>query len=687
MTESTLTVTRTGPVFLDSPDAPRKSPFLSGYGPLLALILSCGLFAAGLLISYKLGELRREELIFSLGQRAAVAVENRTNAVTTWLNSQVGLLAPIHEGEVFRLFAAETANRGTDSASASASATEQLRYLQSTFDDILRRAGARSGHLLGPDGTAWLASADAPALSQGQRTAALNALETGTSRLVPARINADGTLTSDLLLPLRPLQALDSGAANRAVAILVVSLPVQPLFARLGTPDRLSHPWEVVRLFQIADNRIQEIDTTAPSPLATIETALDPSTLSYGLRGAVGGTNGSDLVISLGTKIPETPWAVVHESTAAAALAPASNLRTVSVIISFLFSAMVGIILLAFSWRSANSTNQVIADQFRAFAARQSAQKRFQDSVSNAVQELLFATDTKGRLIYVNKAFCEAVAIRPEAANGLPLEAVLEDHGTVAALHRHDEEARAGIGIPAYTIEAQIGDGAPRILTISKTALLNEHGEPAGVVAVARDVTAEREQARRHAKAIKSTVRALSRTVEAADPHLADHAHKLGDMTVLVGRRLDLPEDDIAALEMAANLSQIGKLFVPRDLLTKTERLTQDERQQVEKHVLHALELLSEVDFDLPVLKALSQMNELLDGSGYPFGLSGEAIGHLGRILSVCDVFVARTSKRAYRGSTTAENVLDILEKHPDRYDAAVVATVKTIIAEQAPVH
>lgn len=676
MSESTLDMRKSAtPEFLEQLSAPRKAAFLKGYAPLLAALVTTLLFITGLLVSYKIGEMRRIELIESLGQRASVAIDTRVNAINTWRDSQIGLLAPIHQGEAFRLFAAEQAHAQNASPAQSG---DQLRFLQSTFDDILGRADARSGRLVGPDGTAWLASADAPPLDESLRSAARDALAANTLLLLPAHIDTAGHLVTDLLVPLHPLQALTPDAASKAVAVLIVTLPVDSLFQRLAKPDRLSQPWEAVRLFQTTNSTVQEIVPGAIPPIMTVKATDRPDTLSYGLHTPIGG--GEFQVISLGRGVPGTPWAVVHESDASAALAPATTMRTISVVISFLFSSMVGIILLAVSWRSANGTNQALADQYRAFAARQAAHKRFQDSVNNAVHEMLYATDAKGRLVYVNKAFCEIIGIRAEAANGLPLEAMIEDHATVMALHRHDDDARAGISVPTYTIDAKIDDGPTRCLTISKTALLDEHEVPIGVVTVARDVTVEREQARRHAKAIKSTVHALSRTVEAADPHLADHARKLEQVAVALGHRLDLPEDDLAALEMAANLSQIGKLFVPHDLLTKTARLSEDERRQVEKHVLHALELLSDVDFDVPVLNALGQMNELLDGTGYPFGLKGEAVGHLGRILSVCDVFVARTSKRAYRESTSAENVLDILTKHPDRYDATVVAALQAAV-------
>ncbi len=135
----------------------------------------------------------------------------------------------------------------------------------------------------------------------------------------------------------------------------------------------------------------------------------------------------------------------------------------------------------------------------------------------------------------------------------------------------------------------------------------------------------------------------------------------------------------VATVEIAANLSQIGKLAVPVELLTKPGRLSDAEIEQLQRHVQHAASILRDIDFELPVLEAVTQMYERLDGGGYPNGLSGDQIGLPGLILGACDVFCARLELRIYRGGIAPERALEILEQNDGRYDPQVIAALRKV--------
>ena len=148
-----------------------------------------------------------------------------------------------------------------------------------------------------------------------------------------------------------------------------------------------------------------------------------------------------------------------------------------------------------------------------------------------------------------------------------------------------------------------------------------------------------------------------------------------------VGKQLGCSEEQLSTLELAANLSQIGKLSVRKELLTKPSRLTPDEVEEMEAHVDHAIEFLHGIDFELPVVETIAQMHERLDGKGYPKGLQGDAISLTGRILGACDVFCARLEPRSYRAGLSPDAVLDILEENLTRYDPKVIEALKQVVA------
>ena len=126
------------------------------------------------------------------------------------------------------------------------------------------------------------------------------------------------------------------------------------------------------------------------------------------------------------------------------------------------------------------------------------------------------------------------------------------------------------------------------------------------------------EAQRRQEQATQKTVEALVRAVELTDPYLAGHSRLMGALGAEVAKVLNASKVDIATIETAANLSQIGKLFVDRSLLFKASPLTADEKKAMEQHVVHAEKVLHGIDFGLPIYEAVVQMNECPDGSGYP---------------------------------------------------------------------
>lgn len=126
---------------------------------------------------------------------------------------------------------------------------------------------------------------------------------------------------------------------------------------------------------------------------------------------------------------------------------------------------------------------------------------------------------------------------------------------------------------------------------------------------------------------VTQAVNAFVRAIEAVDAYLRGHSDFTAQLAVLLARQLgrDDPET-LATLRTAAKLSQLGMIQLPKELLTKSGSLTPDERAQLERHVDYAREALAGIDFGLPVLEAMTQMHERLDGSGYPDHLQGENI-------------------------------------------------------------
>jgi HD-GYP domain-containing protein (c-di-GMP phosphodiesterase class II) len=208
---------------------------------------------------------------------------------------------------------------------------------------------------------------------------------------------------------------------------------------------------------------------------------------------------------------------------------------------------------------------------------------------------------------------------------------------------------------------------------ITKVTLKGDHDTPQGIVSVFRDITAMVQAEDRKRQAISQTVEALVKAIEFTDPYLAGHSLLMRDVSSLLADSLNLSPEDKSTVEIASNLSQIGKMFIDKTILTKVDQLSEEEKVLVQKHVDHAAGILRQIDFELPVYEAIYQMNERLDGSGYPNGLHDEEISLQARVLSVANSFCAMIRPRSYRPAMSPEQALENLRSATHSYDLRIV--------------
>jgi PAS domain S-box-containing protein len=370
---------------------------------------------------------------------------------------------------------------------------------------------------------------------------------------------------------------------------------------------------------------------------------------------------------------------VLQEVEVAVAEGPLSAYTTAAIIVAILVVTGVAVAFGAFWWRLASLHDRALAEQYRVLANRIQAQKQLLDSINGAIHEFIGLKAPDGTYRYANPAFAQAVSRRPEAMVGLD-DAAIFGQGTAKRLALSDR--RVLNSRESVTADEEVYlDGRRRYLQISKAPFLDASGEPSGIVSVTRDVTELVEQRHKKERAIHQMVSALVRAIELRDPYLAGHSRRVAEFAVAVGKQLGCSEEELTTLELAANLSQIGKLAIDKELLTKPSRLSPAEVAEMETHVAHAVEFLQGIDFDLPVVETIAQMHERLDGEGYPQRLEGDAIRLTGRILGACDVFCARLEPRSYRSGLAPEAVLDILAQNATRYDPAVIAALKQVVA------
>jgi hypothetical protein len=156
-------------------------------------------------------------------------------------------------------------------------------------------------------------------------------------------------------------------------------------------------------------------------------------------------------------------------------------------------------------------------------------------------------------------------------------------------------------------------------------------------------------------EAQEATLRGFIKALEAKDLYTRGHTERVAHFAQVAGEELGYDANGLERLRWAALIHDVGKLAVPRDLIVKRSRLTEEERIQMELHVESVEDLLSEVDFLQPMVEIASKHHAHYDGSGYGGSShhSGETPGQEACILAVADAFDAMTSSRAYRVALT----------------------------------
>ncbi len=188
--------------------------------------------------------------------------------------------------------------------------------------------------------------------------------------------------------------------------------------------------------------------------------------------------------------------------------------------------------------------------------------------------------------------------------------------------------------------------------------------------------TAVSQLERAHLKIRKSqedTVYRLSLAAEYRDDETANHIQRMSRYCALLARKIDSNEDFIDLLRVASIMHDVGKIGIPDSILLKPATLTAEERRIMESHADLGYKILSGSDSELLDLAASIALthHEKLDGSGYPKGLSGDAIGLEGRIAAIADVFDALSTDRVYRKAFPLGRAVEILgEGRGTHFDA-----------------
>ncbi|MCK5307981.1 MAG: GAF domain-containing protein [Zetaproteobacteria bacterium] len=172
-----------------------------------------------------------------------------------------------------------------------------------------------------------------------------------------------------------------------------------------------------------------------------------------------------------------------------------------------------------------------------------------------------------------------------------------------------------------------------------------------------------------------TTAGALAEAIEKRDPYTGGHTKRVLKYSTAIAEQLNLQPREMETLKLSAVLHDIGKIGVEDKILKKTDKLSEDEMEVMNRHPKLGAEIVDHIKQLKDVIPAMLYHHEKVDGTGYPDGLKEDSIPLTARIIAVADTYDAMTTTRPYRKGLKPEVALDELKKEVGRqFDGEVVA-------------
>ncbi|WP_294485846.1 HD domain-containing phosphohydrolase [uncultured Mailhella sp.] len=672
----------------------RENASYSGLSKRSTLLAAVGLALVSggiaLLACFSQLESRRLDVMQRFEQDVTAWLDGARRDVEIWNADMKKLRLRISESETYRLFSGDlfgldsrvagvinSAEQTGNLPGPAAVLSEEVPAIRRILLEFMNYNGLLDARLVNKNGQTILSAFSTPSpLSPEQNSAAQQTMKTGETSFLPVRGSVNG-LALDVF---EPVYDLDS--PEKCVAVFMSSVPVLSKvtqFTARPKQNDMSTAAMVQRRGDVWEKMQVPSPVAVPAALGK-ELADHKGVLPFGLRESV--SEGGGMVYSMSVFFPGLEWSLVHETPESVVEGMVFRAElpvyAVGVLAWISFMLLSGLLW----WMGFGRQQRAVAAELRRLNQIISRQKELLDSVNLSLDVGLFMADVKGQIRVCNPALA---AILGKDEKDVSEQMIFSCFPTDAATLLLDRIRQVAINNREEGCELYLErDGEKRLYRVTLFPFMDAGGESVrnsirGAVVSMKDITEFRRQSLRMRQRQKSLIEAFTRAEESVDPYLAGHSQRMAKLGELLSVEMGLSEDGRNTVVMGAMLSQVGKLFIPRELLTKKGKLTPEELDQVHQAPEHAFRLMENVDFDLPIARALHEMYENMDGSGYPNHLKGEEILPEARVLGVLNAFCAMVSSRAYRKGMDERQAVEELMNNA-RFDQTVVNHLRNVL-------
>ncbi|CCQ75235.1 HD domain-containing phosphohydrolase [Magnetospira sp. QH-2] len=656
-----------------------------------------GVTVLAIILSITFVESQKRRDLLAWNDRLSLVADSRLAALDGWLKGQWAVIEEIAGNESVRLALMEGAGDGVLGEEERANLVSEIQYLSNYLNATARREGFMSeiqpvaANLDGgpPVGLAVLDATNRPLIASGRfsgletvvRDAAIEARDRGRA-LIDLRASTAGPVLG-FAHAIQPVMGLpDAPPVGVVVGLRPLGESVWTLLAQPGDVSESGETYLVRRqgdridyLSPLSDGTgalKRSLTMSADPSLAAVQALTSPGEFHEGL-------NAQGLpVLSVSRPVPGTPWLLIRSVTRAEALAESEGRASlILVVFLLLIAGFVGAVVAV--WRHGTSLRaERAAEAQRSLAAKLEGILQYLRVVLDSQPTAIAAFDKSGRYTLANRHAAEMAGLAVQDIVSKPLEGAI---GPAAAKPILDTNAEVfETGEPHCHVLTLRTRDELRLHKVDHVPLPDDGEKGDGVLVIAEDITELTNEQQRSRDLMSQLVATLVELVDRRDPNTADHSAKVARVAADIAEEMDLSEPLKDTVTLTGQLMNVGRIFVPREVLTKKGNLTEAEQAQVADCLAVGTDILDHVSFDGPVVKSIRQVTEHWDGSGAN-GLKGEDITKPARIVAVANAFVGMVSARAYRDPKPWPEVSRILSEQSDHlYDRAVVVALMNLV-------
>ena len=308
--------------------------------------------------------------------------------------------------------------------------------------------------------------------------------------------------------------------------------------------------------------------------------------------------------------------------------------------------------------------------------ALRESEEKYRNLFDNAGEAIFVAQE--GKIVFFNPRSSWLIGYSAEEIMGRQFIEFIHPDERGMVIDRHFKRLK-GEALPQRYEFRIIQKNGTTMWAELNTVVISWEGKPS-TLNFLEDITERRlaeEQLVKSYESLKKTlndaINTMVKIVEMRDPYTSGHQERVANLAIAIAQEMKFDDVQIENLRMAAIIHDIGKIYVPSDILNKPGKLKDLEMQLIKTHSQYGYDIVKSMDFPCAIAEAVLQHHERLDGSGYPNGLRGEEILLEAKILAVADVVEAMASHRPYRPALGIDKALEEISKNKGRlYDPDV---------------